>query len=87
MRSTGPHSVCRGLSHWLNEASRLGSGDDITLAVLYRCAAIHPEQDCVVMPCAEVEIGESPAARKKNRQLTGRFKAAVPFVGRFRPAV
>lgn len=65
MRSAGPRSICRGLGNWLNEASRLGSGDDITLAVLYRCDAIQPGQECGVVPCAELEMGEEPAAERK----------------------
>jgi hypothetical protein len=40
LRSEGAGSVCRSLGGWLEESSQEGSGDDITLAVLYRCAAI-----------------------------------------------
>jgi serine/threonine protein phosphatase PrpC len=38
VRETGIDGVERNLESWLNEASELGSGDDITLAVLCRTA-------------------------------------------------
>jgi serine/threonine protein phosphatase PrpC len=36
IRTEGLEAVQRGLATWLNEASQAGSGDDITLGILYR---------------------------------------------------
>jgi hypothetical protein len=36
MEKDGPESVESNLEEWLEEASRLGSGDDVTLGVLFR---------------------------------------------------
>lgn len=37
MEEDGLETVEAGLEGWLEEASRLGSGDDVTLGLLYRC--------------------------------------------------
>lgn len=39
IRSNGLEDVGGKLKEWLNEASRMGSGDDITLGLIYRTAA------------------------------------------------
>jgi Protein phosphatase 2C len=39
LRSDGADAVQQGLPQWLEETSRDGSGDDITLGIIYRC---HP---------------------------------------------
>jgi hypothetical protein len=36
IRSNGIEDVSGKLKEWLNEASRMGSGDDITLGLMYR---------------------------------------------------
>ncbi len=62
LRSEGSAGVCRSLRSWLEESSQLGSGDDITLAALYRCDAIQPGHECVTDPCAasvDLEVADS----------------------------
>lgn len=40
LREDSPKAIQRGMENWLNEASQLGSGDDITLGLIYRLDAI-----------------------------------------------
>jgi serine/threonine protein phosphatase PrpC len=42
LRADGAKKVCSSLRGWLQEASRSGSGDDITLGVIYREDALSP---------------------------------------------
>lgn len=42
LREDSSKAIRHGLKTWLNEASQLGSGDDITLGLIYRLDAIQP---------------------------------------------
>jgi serine/threonine protein phosphatase PrpC len=59
MREQGVKAIERDMPAWLCEASEAGSGDDITLGILYRPDVVQPAPDAVV------EDGEAAAEAKE----------------------
>jgi hypothetical protein len=62
LRTDGPQTLSGELEDWLNEASRSGSGDDVTLGVAFRSAAIAPSAG---IPEEQVDepVAEAPPPR------------------------
>jgi serine/threonine protein phosphatase PrpC len=60
LRSEGAPKIHHNLRGWLEESSQSGSGDDITLAVLYRCGAIQRPGACVAEPYEEPDTAMEP---------------------------
>jgi serine/threonine protein phosphatase PrpC len=48
IRTEGPRAIRISPREWLREASQAGSGDDITLGIIYRKDAIQPENDVLL---------------------------------------
>jgi hypothetical protein len=65
IRADGFEAVCAGLPSWLEETSRLGSGDDITVGLVYRTPAptsdVVPEPQRVDLTAALAESGDAHA--------------------------
>jgi len=60
--------VNENLDGWLEEASRSGSGDDVSLGMIYRDGAASGEQPAaaVATPAADVEVQDPPAVAKEE---------------------
>lgn len=61
MREDGVGLVGESLPEWLSEASAAGSGDDISLGILYRADALRPKSGLVSIPDA-VSVPLDPGA-------------------------
>jgi Protein phosphatase 2C len=66
VRADGFETVCAGLPAWLEETSRLGSGDDITVGLVYRTPAAAIAPAAALDQLCPVRRGSRPAPRAKR---------------------
>jgi serine/threonine protein phosphatase PrpC len=60
MRSYGVRAIERDMASWLTDASAAGSGDDITLGILYRPDVVNPAPDSEDAPVHALEDAPKP---------------------------